>query len=105
MAGPQADPGNRAERLREHAEELQSSASELGDAARALVDELSSAAREQLEQRPFTTLGATAAVGLVLGGGLSAGVLRRLVGMGGRVAVGMALRNVVAKGSGKEGGG
>jgi hypothetical protein len=86
---------DRSERLRGHASEIQSSAHDLGDATRALVTELSAAAREQLDQRPYATLVAAGALGCVLGGGLTAGVLRRVFGLGGRVALGIAVRHLL----------
>lgn len=45
--------------------------------------------------RPYVALGAAAGVGFVLGGGLTLGLTRRLFGLGGRLAVSMAMRRVM----------
>lgn len=86
---------NHAERLRVHARTMHESAGEFRTATRGAASELSNAAREQLEARPYATLGACVVAGFLLGGGLTPGVLRRMVGIGGRVAVGAALQRVV----------
>jgi hypothetical protein len=85
----------RSERVRAHASEIQASAHDITEATRALVTELSTAARERLDRRPYGTLATAALIGCVLGGGLTAGVMRRVIGLGGRVAVGIALRRLL----------
>lgn len=95
-AAPGSDRShNRGERLRDHAREMQTSLTGLQSAAHEIVEELSAAAREQLEVRPYATLGAFFALGWILGGGLTPRILRRLGSFGGRMAVSMAVQRVV----------
>ena len=42
--------------------------------------------REQLDRRPYATLGAASGLGYVLGGGIPLGLGRLLFGLGGRLA-------------------
>lgn len=49
--------------------------------------ELLQALREQLERRPYATLGAGVAAGFVLGGGLTLRITTSLLAIAGRVAI------------------
>ena len=47
--------------------------------------------RERLEDRPYATLAVAVGVGYVLGGGIPTGLVRLLLGVGGRFAVEQAI--------------
>lgn len=78
----------RARDAREAATELAASAGDTLRYANAMV-------RRQLEEHPAATLGVAAGVGFVLAGGLASPVARSLVRTGTRVALGIALRQLV----------
>ena len=61
------------------------------EAAQGAVSELSALVKEQVDERPYTVLGAAFGVGLVLGGGLPLAI----VGLGARAAAGVAMRQMV----------
>ena len=60
--------------------------------------------KDRFERQPYTTLAVAAGVGYVLGGGLPTGLLRILLGMGGRLAFEQALANIVAGNAGSTAG-
>jgi hypothetical protein len=73
--------------------ELVTTGKEAKDNAAKLVSSLKSAyglakraAQEQLEQRPYVTLGVAASAGFVVAGGLSSSITRGLVSSGTRLA-------------------
>ncbi len=68
---------------------------ELGNTTQALVDSVGALLRDQLRRRPYTMLATAAGVGYVLGGGLSLGLARAAVMMGGRLMLGNAVARVV----------
>jgi hypothetical protein len=51
--------------------------------------------RDRFRQHPYATLAAAVGVGYVVGGGLVPGILRPIVGAGGRLALSLFLQNVL----------
>lgn len=81
----------RGRRLREYGREVKEDRDAMVEAARGAVTELTDLAREQVTERPYTVLGSTFGLGLVLGGGLPLSV----VGFTARAAAGMVVRQMV----------
>jgi hypothetical protein len=69
-----------SERVREEFVALTEAALHMASGWRSLL-------RDRLERRPYATLAVAAGVGYVLGGGLPTGLVRVLIGVGGRLAV------------------
>jgi hypothetical protein len=80
-----------AQRLRDYGREVVEERDALMEAAQGAVGELSALVKEQVDERPYTVLGAAFGLGLVLGGGLPLAI----VGLGARAAAGMAMRQMV----------
>jgi hypothetical protein len=80
-----------AQRLRDYGREVVQERDALVEAAQGAVSELSALVKENVEERPYTVLGAAFGVGLILGGGLPLGI----VGFTARAAAGMAARQMV----------
>jgi hypothetical protein len=85
-------------------EELQARVQQIGDEARALgrsledtVHDVEAALRAQMEQRPYAMLAAAAGVGYVLGGGLPSRLTSLLIGLGSRVLLETAARDLTAR--------
>lgn len=85
-----ADLIARARDARDAAGELAASAGDTVRFAGAVV-------RRQLEEHPVATLGVAAGVGFVLAGGLASPAAKTLVKTGARIAVGVALRQLVVQ--------
>jgi hypothetical protein len=104
MATPITD-GNRLERLQQRGARVRREVSGLtGEVEEALTD-LERLVREQLERRPYATLGAATGLGYLLGGGLPLGLSRLMFGLGGRMAfVMMAQKLAASLGEGAAGG-
>jgi hypothetical protein len=81
-----------AQRLRDYGREVVEERDALMEAAQGAVNELSALVKEQVDERPYTVLGAAFGLGLVLGGGIPLAI----VGLGARAAAGMAMRQMVA---------
>ena len=81
-----------AQKLRDYGREVVEERDALMEAAQGAVNELSALVKEQVDERPYTVLGAAFGLGLVLGGGIPLAV----VGLGARAAAGMAMRQMVA---------
>ena len=80
-----------AQRIRDYGREALEERDALMEAAQGAVSELSALVKEQVDERPYTVLGAAFGLGLVLGGGIPLGV----VGLGARAAAGIAMRQMV----------
>ena len=81
-----------AQKLRDYGREVVEERDALMEAAQGAVSELSALVKEQVDERPYTVLGAAFGIGLVLGGGIPLAI----VGLGARAAAGMAMRQMVA---------
>ena len=79
--------------LSRQARRLSSELSEMGGTMSEMVADCRALAREQLQRQPYVVLAIAAGVGYVLGGGLPTGIVRRMLMLGGRVA----LEGAVAK--------
>jgi hypothetical protein len=79
--------------LSRQARRLTSELSEMGGTMSEIVTDCRALAREQLQRQPYVVLAIAAGVGYVLGGGLPGGIVRRMLMLGGRVA----LEGAVAK--------
>src|SRR5689334_10934677 len=92
--------GNGADRsmadLSRNARRLSSELQELSGTMQELAEGCSAVAREQLKRQPYVVLAVAAGIGYVLGGGLPRGVVRRLLLLGGRVALEGAIANFAA---------
>ena len=85
-------------------EHLQARVQEIGDEARALgsslestVHDIEATLRTQMEHRPYAMLAAAAGVGYVLGGGLPSRLTGLLIGLGSRILLETAARNLTAR--------
>ena len=81
-----------AQRIRDYGREALEERDALMEAAQGAVSEISALVKEQVDERPYTVLGAAFGLGLVLGGGIPLGI----VGLGARAAAGIAMRQMVA---------
>lgn len=61
-----------------------------------VVRDLDTALRLRLEQSPLLTFAVAGGIGYILGGGLTLGVLARLVGAGVRAAVALRAQRVIS---------
>lgn len=96
------EPGEVTQKAGALASEAWESGNALFDQAAHLVGTLQRGHGELGEQlagasatRPYVAIGAAAGLGFVLGGGLTFGLTRRLIGLGGRYAVSMAMRRLM----------
>ena len=80
--------------LADHARQIQHDAEALAGAVREATNGVQRSLTEQVEQRPFSTVGVAAGVGYVLGGGLSARLTAMLLGAATRVAMALVAREV-----------
>jgi ElaB/YqjD/DUF883 family membrane-anchored ribosome-binding protein len=81
-----------AERLRAYGREARQEGEAFLHATQGALREVDGLVREQLEARPYATLGTAFGFGVFLGGGLPFGVVRFAT----RAAAGMLLRELVA---------
>jgi ElaB/YqjD/DUF883 family membrane-anchored ribosome-binding protein len=88
----------RAKEAKEAASLLSSSASDTLRFAGAVV-------KRQLEEHPVATLGVAAGVGFVVAGGLASPAARTFVRTGARIAIGLAIRQVIVEARRRQGGG
>ena len=68
-----------------------------------LADELQEALRVGVKESPLLTFAVAGALGYVLGGGLTPGILARLVAVGIRTAVGLRAQQAITDWLGMEG--
>jgi hypothetical protein len=64
--------------------------------AEGVAKDLETALRLRLEQSPLLTFALAGGVGYILGGGLTLGVLTRLVGAGVRAAVALRVQRIIS---------
>jgi len=88
-AREQAEAGTRT--LFEHGREMGAEGEALLQATQTVLRDVSHVVGQQIEVRPYATLGTAFGLGLLLGGGLPFGVVRFTA----RVAAGMFLRQAV----------
>ena len=75
-------------------QEAKETATKLWSSVRAAAGLVEKAAREQLEERPYTTLGVAAGAGFVLAGGLASSITRGVVAAGTKLALVMLVDQV-----------
>ena len=83
--------------LGNHARQIHHDVHALAAAVQDAADDLERYVTEQVEQRPYITLGAAAGVGFVLGGGLRSRLTAVLFGAATRVAMALAARELAAR--------
>ena len=82
------------EKISAHAQELMGEVDDLAESLGETVHDLQEMVDEQVSERPYTSLAAAAALGFVLGGGLTVRVGRLLMGYGGRTAAKMLYKRL-----------
>jgi len=87
--------GDMRQRFETTQRDLRTEMDAMSQTVRQATQEVGSYLREQLQERPYATLGAAAGLGFVLGGGFSWRVGSLLFGTGGRVLASMVLREVL----------
>jgi hypothetical protein len=93
---PDGDSPSSAERLLHQGQRLRQEFGGLFEAAEQSLDELEAFLREQLEHHPYGTLAAAIAGGYVLGGGIPSVVTKRMLELGGRIAIAALIQSFVA---------
>ena len=91
-SGPEQPQEQRS--LGDHGRQIHHDAEALAAAVRDATDDVQRYLTEQVEQRPFSTLGVAAGVGYVLGGGLSSRLTAVLLGAATRVATALVAREL-----------
>ncbi len=81
----------------DHGRQIHHDAHALAAAVRDAADDLERYLTEQVEERPYTTLGVAAGVGFVLGGGLRSRLTVVLLGAATRLATALAARELAAR--------
>lgn len=76
----------RVQRIQQKGKQVRSDVGDLTSEVEGALGELETVVREQLTQRPYTTLAAAAGLGYVLGGGIPVALSRMMLGIGGRLA-------------------
>jgi hypothetical protein len=95
MATPITD-GNRLERLQQKSASVRREVSGLTSEVEGALTDLERVVREQLDRRPYATLGAATGLGYLLGGGVPVALSRLLFGLGGRMAFVMMAQKLAA---------
>lgn len=86
-----------ARSLGDHCRQIHHDAHALAAAVQGATDDLERYLTEQVEERPYTTLGVAAGVGYVLGGGLRSRLTAVLLGAATRLAMALAARELAAR--------
>ena len=86
-----------ARSLGDHCRRIQHDAQALAIAVQEAADEFERFLTEQVQERPYTTLGVAAGVGYALGGGLRSRLTAMVVGTATRLAMTLAARELVAQ--------
>jgi hypothetical protein len=86
-----------ARSLGDHCRRIHHEAHALAAAVQEATDDLERSLIEQVEERPYTTLGVAAGVGYVLGGGLRSRLTTVLLGAATRLAMALAARELAAR--------
>src|SRR5689334_9545276 len=76
----------RVQRIQQKGQRVRRDVGDLTSEVEGALGELETVVREQLTQRPYTTLAAAAGLGYVLGGGIPVALTRMMFGIGGRLA-------------------
>lgn len=99
---PAAGPDARitASRLMEQGRRVQQSAQTFGNSLEGLLSEAEAYVRDNLERRPYASLGAAAGAGFVVGGGLSARLLMTVAMMSTRALAFTAVQAALLRGIG-----
>jgi len=80
------DPMNSTTDLLNAGKEAKENATKLWSSVRAAASLVEKAAKEQLQERPYTTLGVVAGAGFVVAGGLASSITKSLVSAGTKLA-------------------
>jgi hypothetical protein len=88
--------------LRTHRREMRDATSQLTRSTRATMDDITLAWQLQAEKNPYLSLGAVFAAGYVLGGGVPVAAVRLALGVGARMAMSMAVRELIAGATGSQ---
>ena len=83
--------------LSDHYRQIHHDAGALAAALREAADEVERYVTQQVEERPYATLGVAAGVGYVLGGGLRSRLTAVMLGTATRFAMAMAARELAAR--------
>src|SRR6266446_5027481 len=83
-----------AQRLWSNTRQVSSDANALVGALEEMASEVEALVQEQIDERPYMTLAAAAAVGFVVGGGLATRMTKALGGIASRVAIAVAAREI-----------
>lgn len=89
-----------ASRLMDQGRRVQQSAQAFGNSLEDLLSEAETYVRDNIERRPYATLGAAAGVGFVVGGGVSARLLLTLAMMSTRALAFTAVQAALLRGIG-----
>jgi hypothetical protein len=76
----------RVQRIQQKGQQVRREVGDLTTEVEGALGELETVIREQLTQRPYTTLAAATGLGYVLGGGIPVVLTRMMFGLGGRLA-------------------
>ncbi len=95
-SGPAGQPHDTSS-LGDHCRQIHHDAHALATAVQGAADDVGRYLTEQVEQRPFTTIGVAAGVGYVLGGGLRSRLTALLLGTATRVAMALAARELAIR--------
>ena len=79
--------GGRIERIQQKSQRVRREVGGLTAELEGALADLERFVRDQLERRPYATLGAASGLGYVLGGGVPVALSRMAFGMGGRLAI------------------
>lgn len=82
-------------RIFEHTTDLKEEAQDMASSLSELTRDVSETVAMHLQQRPYAVLGAAAAVGYVLGGGLASRITRAGLGVATRIGMGMLMSRFV----------
>lgn len=83
--------------LQARVERISTEARALGSTLESTIRDVETTLRAQMEQRPYAILAAAVGVGYVLGGGLPSRVTSLLLGIGSRVVLEAAARDLTAR--------
>ncbi len=84
----------RTPRLCEHGRQIQREAQALATAVEEGAAEVAGFLNEQTQRHPYRTLAAAASVGYVIGGGLASRLTKLMLGVGGRLTIALAAREL-----------
>jgi hypothetical protein len=76
----------RVQRIQQKGQRVRREVGDLTTEVEGALSDLEGVVRQQLTERPYTTIAAAAGLGYVLGGGIPVGLSRMMFGLGGRLA-------------------